>query len=378
MHVSYQIIDTRSGLEAAVRSLDGERCIAFDLEADSMYHFQEKVCLLQMATRTLNVVIDPLEVKDLSSLRPVFKSSSIQKIFHGADYDVRSLYRDFGIEINNLFDTELASRFVGIRETGLEAVLQARFDIRLDKKFQKKDWSRRPLPREMIEYAASDSVHLIPLARALQTELTDKGRLDWVTEECDILSRVRPPDPDSGPMFLRVRGAGKLSPRSLAALEAMLEYRQDVAKKKDRPLFKVFSNRSLLKIAARMPRNLKQLVELNVWSPKQVNMYGTCCIACIHQALKMSVNELPVYPRTRAPRVSARVPQRIEALKRWRESQAEQLDLDPALICNNALIGEIASKHPKSKSDLLSIEPMKNWQRREFGQNILDVLKTVN
>jgi len=173
--IGYNIIDSSSKLTQLVSQIENETVIGVDVEADSMYHFKEKVCLIQMATANINVVIDPLVIKDLSALKPVFKRNDIQKIFHGADYDVRSLYRDFKININNLFDTELACRFLGFPETGLEAVLKKKFAITLDKKFQRKDWSRRPLPREMIAYAAEDARYLLPLAQDLTAELKDKS-----------------------------------------------------------------------------------------------------------------------------------------------------------------------------------------------------------
>jgi len=122
---NFRIIDTSSGLKNIVTELDGWKTLAVDLEADSMYHFKEKVCLLQMATEHTWLVIDPLAVGDLSPLKPVFANPSVTKIFHGADYDIRSLYRDFKIEINNLFDTEIACRFLGLRESGLNAVVRA-------------------------------------------------------------------------------------------------------------------------------------------------------------------------------------------------------------------------------------------------------------
>ena len=125
--ITYKMINTRSKLEDFVRTLENEKAVGVDLEADSMYHFKEKVCLVQMAAANINVVIDPLIVKDLSPLKPIFARHDICKIFHGADYDVRSLYRDFRIRIHNLFDTELASRFLGLPETGLEAVLKKKF-----------------------------------------------------------------------------------------------------------------------------------------------------------------------------------------------------------------------------------------------------------
>jgi ribonuclease D len=155
--------------------------------------FHEKVCLLQVAADGVNAVVDTLAVTDLAPLAAdLRRRRRIRKVFHGADYDVRSLYRDFGIEINNLFDTQVASVFAGRTETGLDAVVGHFFDVHLDKRFQKKDWARRPLPDEMVAYAASDAVYLISLAEKLTAELAALGRLDWVKEECRLLSRVRP------------------------------------------------------------------------------------------------------------------------------------------------------------------------------------------
>jgi ribonuclease D len=121
------MIDSIPKLEKFAGRLEKQKIIGVDLEADSMYHFKEKVCMIQIATQHATAVIDPLQIKNLSVLKPVFRRADIQKIFHGADYDVRSLYRDFRISVNNLFDTELACRFLGYRESGLEAVLKNRF-----------------------------------------------------------------------------------------------------------------------------------------------------------------------------------------------------------------------------------------------------------
>ena len=137
---AYRMIDTRTDFEAFVSALLRSKRIGVDLEADSMHHYREKVCLIQIADDKQCVVIDPLRIGDLSPLKPVFADPKIQKVFHGSDYDIRSLYRDFQISICNLFDTELACRFLGFRESGLESVLHRRFDVQLDKKFQRRDW----------------------------------------------------------------------------------------------------------------------------------------------------------------------------------------------------------------------------------------------
>jgi ribonuclease D len=320
------------------------------------------------------VVIDPLVIKDLSALKPIFKRRDIQKIFHGADYDVRSLYRDFKFNINNLFDTELASRFLGFPESGLEAVLKKKFAISLDKKFQRKDWSRRPLPREMIAYAAEDARYLLPLAQDLTKELTDKGRFSWVHEECEILSKVRPNTNGADPLFVNFKGAGKLDPRNLAILEALLQCRREIASKKDRPLFRIIGSRPLLELAETKPANIKQLEKTKALSPKQIGMYGRLILAAIDDAMKIPKKDLPAYPRRKAPRVPASAAERVKSLRKWRDSQAENLALDPSLILTRSLISTLAVQKPRTVSDLSRIKEIKKWQIREFGKDILKVL----
>ncbi|MFO7714197.1 ribonuclease D [Desulfosarcina sp.] len=371
---SYHLIRTPAELQQFVDRISREKILAVDLEADSMFHYQEKVCLVQMAGNGENVVIDPLEVNDLSPLAPLFKDKRVCKVFHGSDYDVRSLYRDFSIEIDNLFDTQLASMFLGEQETSLGAVVNNRFGIQLDKRYQKKDWSQRPLPEGMVEYAASDVFHLIPLARLLMDELEQKRRLDWVREECAYLSKVRPMENGSEPLFLRFRGAGHLPRRNLAALEGLLQYRKELAVKKDRPLFKVFSNTALLKIATEMAQTQQTIEAARCLSAKQIRIYGQSLAAIVKRANDLPASDLPTYPRKRRPSVSPNVPDRIKAIKSWRDALADRLQLDPALMFNKALMTAIAVKKPSDIQSLRMVEDMRNWQVDAFGKDILDVL----
>jgi ribonuclease D len=374
----YEYIDTPAGLEAVARALESEPVVAVDLEADSMYHFKEKVCLIQMASATKSFVIDPLALTDFSSIKPIFSRSEIQKVFHGSDYDVRSLYRDFGIEINNLFDTELASRFLGVTETGLEAVLFHRFNVRLDKKYQKKDWSQRPLPVEMVDYASQDAIYLVLLAQQLERELVCVGRRDWVSEECELLSRVRPNDHDELPLFMKFKGAGRLDPRSLAILESLLQFRKQMAEKKDRPVFKILSNRTLAAIATEKPTTFKQLETCGGLSSTQLGMYGKSLFNLTKLALELPESELPRYPRQKMPSIPAALPRRLSVLKEWRDNKAEALAMDPALICNKALMYAIAAVNPADEASLCAVELIKNWQKCAFGAEIVSALAAVS
>lgn len=374
----YQIVDTAAGLEKAVSALEKEKFIAVDLEADSMYHFKEKVCLIQLATEKTSVVVDPLQVNNFSLFSPLFSNPDIQKIFHGADYDVRSLYRDFKIKINNLFDTELACRFLGIKETGLKAVLKMFFEINIEKKYQKKDWSKRPLSEKMIEYASKDVIYLQPLAKILIDKLEEIDRLSWVLEECKILSKVRPILSDEEPLFLKFKGAGRLKSKSLAVLEALLQYRKSVAEKKDKPLFKIIGNDSIMKIATARPETLRRLKRSKALSGRQISMYGNDLIQVVAGALKITEHELPVYPRKTVSAMPYKVFERIKVLKSWRDSKAIALDMDSGMLCNNALITAIAVKNPEDRKSMGTIKEMKNWQKTAFGKEIITVLKSKN
>ncbi len=375
MRANYQIIETLPALETIVQVLEKEESVGVDLEADSMYHFQEKVCLLQLSTKRINIIVDPLRIQNLSLLKPLFTNHHIKKIFHGADYDVRSLYRDFAIEINHLFDTQLASIFLGIKETGLEAVLQKKFNATLDKRFQRKDWSKRPLPDDMIAYAASDVHYLVPLAEILEKELREKGRLHWVQEECEYLSKVRSSQNNQESLYLNFKGAGRLKPRNLAVVEALLQYRMKIAKRKDKPLFKIFSNQALMQLAAATPKTLKHLEKIRAISLKQIKMFGEDLVDTINAALNIPESQLPVYPHKKAPVLKPAVPRRLKSLKAWRDAKAKALEFDPTILLNKAQLSVLAMENPSDIESLKKIKEMKKWQINEFGEDILSVLK---
>jgi ribonuclease D len=370
---SYEWIETAPRLKEMARVLGQAGIIGVDLESDSFYHYYEKVCLLQIATESAAYVLDPLALKDLSVLRPVFSNPGIRKVFHGADYDIRSLYRDFRLEVNNLFDTHLACQFLGLPETGLEAVLRNRFQVELNKKFQRADWSRRPLSQEMVNYAAMDGQYLIPLARGLERELEEKGRLTWVEEECLLLTKVRSNPSGSAPLYLKVKGAGHLDPRSLAVLQALLEFRETLAQKSDIPPFKVIRNEPLLELAIKKPLSQEEMETGKALSRKEINRFGTHLLRGIDRALAIPEKDLPLYPREARPDWPKDVRNRIKALKNWRDRQAKELNIEPGILINNVLINILASKNPRSPKEMEEIPGLKKWLKDHFGREILAV-----
>ena len=369
------ILTTTAEIEELAADLGRETVIAVDLEADSMHCYKEKVCLLQFSTPERTVLVDPLDVGDLSSLAPVLADPEVRKIFHAADYDIRCLNRDFGFAICGLFDTMTACQFLGEEKVGLADVLGKYFGVVLDKQYQRADWAARPLTEGMIRYAAEDTRHLHRLARLLEEKLAVKGRLEWVAEEFALLEQVRFQEQE-GPLFLRAKGAAVLDRRQLAVLEALLQWRDQEARRRDSPLFKVLGNKTLLELAGTMPRTLSGLTAVEGISPRLADRCGKGLLGAIAAGLTVPESDLPVYPRGERRVRDAAVDRRLAVLKEWRKEAAAEMEMDPGIVINNALLEEIARRRPTSSAALEGIPGMKNWQARVLGERILEAVTT--
>lgn len=361
------MITTTQGVKDLASRLQGERIVACDLEADSLHRYQEKVCLLQFSTPEFSAIVDPLTDCDISPLAPVMANPAIRKIFHGADYDVRSLHRDFNIEIKNLFDTMVASQFLGEKELGLAATLKKRFDVTLNKQSQKADWSRRPLSPAMLDYAALDTGFLIPLHQQLEEELRIKGRLSWVMEELSYLEKVRVAQKRSGPFFLRFKGASRFDSRTLAVLEELLRFRDEQASRMDRPPFKILGNESLEGLATKRPRKLNDLVGIKGLSDNIIQRYGNMLLCAIATGCAIPEAELPRYPLLPRPARDPRKDSRLKRLKQWREKKALELSLDSGILANNTLLEALAEL--PDGAPVTDTIPRK-WQQNLFATEI--------
>lgn len=255
-------IRTDDELYRLADELAPHRIVALDTESDSLHHYFEKTCLIQIALEDRrSFLIDPLAVRDLSPLAPMMADPATRKVVHAADYDIAVLGRDFGFRIGNLFDTMIASRFLGWTEYGLAAVLAREFGMRVDKGPQRADWSQRPLPPALETYAAQDVAMLIPLQRRLEAALAKAGRLNWLIEECDALVVQESSHPASPPPAdpAKAAGARDLTPRQAAVLARLFAVRERIAQRMDRPRFRIVSDATLVRMAAQMPRTTAAL-----------------------------------------------------------------------------------------------------------------------
>lgn len=372
--LNFNFIVSDEDLKQACTGLFKEKIIGVDLEADSMHCFKEKICLIQIAAPDRAFLVDPFLVQDFSPFVALLEAKNIIKIFHGADFDVRSLDRELQVQIENLFDTEIACRFLNIRERGLAALLQENFDVYVDKKFQKMDWAQRPLAETMIAYSIGDVAHLIELHAILKDRLEKMGRISWAQEEFEAQARVKYESNHQQPLFKRFKGAGKMDNRSLAVLENLLQVRMDIAEKKDQPLFKIMSAQAIQELATQRPRTIDKMVAIKALSKKQAEMYGHLCQQAISSALALAHQDLPSYPKTSMPRKDPQVMGRINRLKKMREKLSLSIGMEPGFLINNNLITALAFANPGTLEALGQFNEIRNWQRQVLGEEIIKTL----
>ena len=190
------LIRSQPDLEALVTRLRGAPLLAVDTEAASFHRYTDRVYLLQVSSRDETAVVDPLAVESLAPFADILADPSIEIVFHDADYDLRLLDREYGYRATSIFDTRIAAQLLNEAGVGLAALLEKYLGVRLDKRFQRADWSARPLSPEMLEYAASDTRHLPRLRDILKGQLEERGRLGWAEEEFRQLDDIRwsPPE----------------------------------------------------------------------------------------------------------------------------------------------------------------------------------------
>jgi ribonuclease D len=341
--------------------------LALDTEADSLHHYPEKVCLIQLSFGEVDLLVDPLSGADPAVLAPTLLDPALPKLLHGADYDLRILNRDYGLEFRGLFDTMIAARLVGTRQFGLAALLVDHFEVVLDKSLQRADWSHRPLSAAMETYAAMDTRHLAALVAALGARLDDLGRRTWAEEEFEILERVRWTEKPNEDAFRRIKGSGTLDPRSLGVLRELVAVRELLARRADRPPFKIMSNDRLLAIARRRPTDRKQLDSVLSHKSGRASRWSDDLLACVERAMSIPETELPARRRRSSGRVSESVQTRLRELSRQRDAVAQQLDLEPSVLAPRAVLEEAVIRSMRGEDPRLT-PGLRRWQREQLEE----------
>mgnify|MGYP000921767681 CR=1 FL=1 len=343
--------------------------VAVDTESNSLHAFREKVCLLQFSTPSADYIVDPLALKDLGGLAPIFSEPSIEKIFHASEYDLICLRRDFGFSFSNLFDTMHAARVLGYPAVGLDRLLGDKFGIKIDKRHQKANWAARPLTKEQIHYARLDTHYLFDLRDTLEAELMQSTRLQFAREDFERACRIEDAKPKmNGASWERFSGRKDLTQRELTVVAHLCQFRDREAERLDRPPYKVVMDDVLIALAKNPPEAKVDLSAAGL-SEKQIRIWGDMVFGAIQRGL-----EAPLVEKKRDDPKSDAVLRRLEKLKVWRKQKGMDLKVESDIILPKPYLALLSEHPPKDLADLKSLMKDAPARLETFGVEILKTL----
>lgn len=333
-----QLIATADPLKELGEQLALAPWVAIDTEADSLRSYPDKLCLIQVSIPQGDYLVDPMAGLDMAPFFEPLKKREL--LFHGADYDLRLLRRNYGFLPDRVFDTMLASRLLGIMEFGLAALVLRYFNQTLTKSAQKADWRQRPLPPLMIEYARKDSHFLRELSSILRAELVEKGRLEWHEQLCARGVRDAAQDsPVDADECWRLKGSNKLSPRALGILRELWHWREREAIEASKPPFFILAHDTLIGLAFYAAEHGIEGVTFphHVRERRRVG-----ALIAIEEGLALTEDQLPTNKRPRGRRLTWAEGEQMEKLRQKRDAIATRLALDPSLIATRSELAGLA------------------------------------
>ena len=325
-----------------------------DTEADNMYRFRVRVCLLQFFVSGEVFLVDALAPLDLGPLWSLLEKKPL--VMHGSDFDLRLLYDFCQFRAKSLFDTMLAAQLLGRGRIGLASLIEDNFGVKLDKDGQKANWSRRPITRKLLDYAALDVWYLPSLRDILTRELKRLGRLDWMDQQCKAqieagVTGFSPPDENDW----RIGRSERLRSRGQTVLHAIWHWRQDQALKLDTPPFKVCSNEFLTKLAVAADEGASaEEILAGVNLGKRHGRLIASLTAAVRAGLDRDPKTLPRRPGrdpNHQPLTQAEIAF-LDRLKEERDKIAAKISIEPTLIANRAQLSLIA-RTPRKLGEIL-------------------------
>lgn len=369
-----QYLDSDNSVGKFLEGIRGTPLLALDTEGASFHRFIDRIYLLQLSTRDVHAIIDPLPIAHPAALGALLEDPHVEVVFHDADYDIRLLHQDYGWHVRRIFDTRIASQLLGVKAFGLAALLEQHFGVKLDKKHQRADWSMRPLTKGMLDYAAQDTLHLLQLRDVLKDQLERKARWSWAQEEFERLEGTRWAPEDAAESFLRIKGARDLTRRELAVMREVTRWRDAAALAVDRATFRVVANDVLLEISRLQPTTANALGAIKGMPRGILERSGHEVLAAVRRGLAVPEAQLPRFPRSTRWEKDPEFDDKFGRLKAVRDEAARRLDLDPGVLGSRERLEAVARLVPRSVEDLATIPELRRWQVAEMGEAFVKAL----
>jgi len=351
---TYQLIDQPGRMAPLLAALDQVGEVTLDTEADNMFHYKVRVCLMQFLVGEEVFLVDVLGPVDLKPLWPRLAKKHL--VMHGSDFDLRLLHDLCRFRAHSLFDTMLAAQLLGRARIGLAPLIEERFGVQLDKDGQRANWSKRPITKKLLDYAALDVWYLPALRDYLTKNLKRLGRLEWLEQQCRAQIEAGSEGfAAPGENDWRIGRSERMRGKGLSVLHAVWHWREQQAERLDTPPFKVCSNDLLLNIAMAAEggedgASIAAKVNLGKRQPRLIGSLS----AAIRAGLARDPHTLPRRPGrdpNHMPLTQAELA-RLDRIKEDRDRIAEKIGIEATLIANRANLSRIA-RTPRALGDIL-------------------------
>lgn len=372
------LVVSRAGLDRLAGALRGEALIGIDTESNNIYVYRQRVCLIQMSTRTADYIVDPVAIDDpgaiTAALGPVFADPAVEKIFHAAEYDVACLKRDFNFTFANLFDTLIAARLCGMQQLGLVALLDTFFGVASDKRHQRDNWGVRPLAADALLYAQMDTHYLPALRDRLSAQLAERGQLAEARRRSSAVGE-RPAaahqfDPEA---YWRLVKPNRLRARETAILREVYLTREALAVAHDLPFVRVFNDRALVQIARAAPHRADDLRRIEALTGEQAQRCGQAVLEAVARGERAPIPRPPTPPQP--PPETLEMSERVRALREWRRLYAREHGLESDVVLAKDALNAIAEQMPDSIEALMALPGMNAAGAAAYGTGILEALR---
>lgn len=369
-------IESSEKIEELFFRLDRAEWAAVDTEADSLHHYAEKLSLIQITIADGDYVIDPLAALPIQRLLDALSKKFLY--FHAADSDIRLLKKGHSFSPSIIFDTMIAAQVLGYPKIGLADLAEKHCGIKLSKAEQKADWSERPLDAKLIEYAANDTHYLRTIAEAMRLELKQLGREDWHRQHCaKLLEMLVSLKTEEAPENAwQIKGAKHLKGFSLTLVRELWFWRDGLARKKDKPAFKVLNSEYIAALAMWAAEHPGKDVGEWPQAPRHVkNEYRDDLNRLIEKA-KHAPPAVIQKPDFKKPRIiwSEKDSKILGQLKTVRDEEAASLQVLPSLIATNASLEAIVTAKPINLEDLEALGVFLPWQIKQVGRKMIQGL----